>query len=47
MYASLEDDEMLMAIPGSGLHGLAERVRVIVQANSTLEELHVGRRAQF
>ena len=47
VYAALGDEEMIVAIPGAQLPSLLEKLQTILGANSTLEELHVGRRAQF
>lgn len=47
VYTELADDELYYALPGSHLHGVTERLSVILSANATLEGYHRDRKAQL
>lgn len=44
VYTDLGEDELYVAVPGKDLAGMADALQTIVEANTTLEEYHRGRR---
>jgi uncharacterized protein (DUF169 family) len=46
-YAELPEDKLLVAIPAERLEPTVERLRTLLNANTTLANMHVGKKAQF